>query len=134
MENASDRKILDRFEYQLIGFSVTKIQTSFVIDIHFEKDDFMIRLSTNLEWKLGKNIHNFDPEKMTEFDHEILKSLDSTEIRRVEISDTGSLTVSFSSGTEFRCPPDPDYEAWEVSGPGTQKIICQPSGRLAIWD
>jgi hypothetical protein len=35
----------------------------------------------------------------------------------------------------FYVPPDLDYEAWQVRGPGNSLVVCVPghSGDLAIW-
>ena len=31
-------------------------------------------------------------------------------------------------------PPDSDYEAWQVAGPGSRLVVCAPGGRtLAVW-
>jgi hypothetical protein len=47
-----------------------------------------------------------------------------------------TLRLSFSSGAVVTVPPDPHYEAWQVSGPGKSLVVCMPgtSGQLAIWE
>src|SRR5439155_8765495 len=48
----------------------------------------------------------------------------------------GTLRLSFTDGRKLRCPPHPEYEAWQVVG-GTpqQLVVCMPgSGELAVWD
>ena len=53
----------------------------------------------------------------------------------------GTLHLTFGSGATITVPPDPHYEAWEISGPGTALITCLPStaclsgtgGKLAVF-
>lgn len=46
---------------------------------------------------------------------------------------TGSLLVRFSDGTRIEVPPDSAYEAWNVSGPNSEFVVCTPGGKLATW-
>ncbi|MGE2832689.1 DUF6188 family protein [Mycobacterium sp. SMC-4] len=46
---------------------------------------------------------------------------------------TGSLVVCFRDGTRIEVPPDPAYEAWNVSGPGGALVVCTPGGELVTW-
>lgn len=46
----------------------------------------------------------------------------------------GDLRLGFESGASLTVPPDPHFEAWEVSGPGTRLIVCAPGGHaLSVW-
>ena len=46
----------------------------------------------------------------------------------------GRLEITFSSGRTLTASPDPDYESWEVSGPGSIMLVCVPGGgEPAIW-
>jgi hypothetical protein len=38
------------------------------------------------------------------------------------------LRLDFDGGDAIVVPPDPDYEAWEVSGPGRVKVVALPGG------
>jgi hypothetical protein len=46
---------------------------------------------------------------------------------------TGTLILGFDSGTSLRVEPDPDYEAWNITGPRGRMIVCMPGGELAVW-
>jgi len=47
----------------------------------------------------------------------------------------GVLTLAFTDGALLRCPPDPQYEAWQVVGGSPQYlVVCLPGGELAVWD
>lgn len=49
--------------------------------------------------------------------------------------------VVFNTGTlrlvldhfQLTVKADPDYEAWNVTGPGGPRIVCMPGGQLAVW-
>jgi len=44
------------------------------------------------------------------------------------------LRLTFDGGSQITVPPDPNYEAWSIVGPGTALVVCTPgSGDLAIW-
>jgi Family of unknown function (DUF6188) len=45
------------------------------------------------------------------------------------------LALKFDDGFALRCPPDPNYEAWQVVGGDPQYlVVCLPGGELAVWD
>jgi hypothetical protein len=48
----------------------------------------------------------------------------------------GALHLMFASGATITVPPDPDFESWEIVGPGSALIVCMPGtdGPLAFWD
>ncbi len=46
---------------------------------------------------------------------------------------TGSMRLVFDNGCHLNSRADPDFEAWEVLGPGGWRIISMPGGKLAIW-
>jgi hypothetical protein len=45
-----------------------------------------------------------------------------------------TLRLAFVSGAALSVAPDPDYEPWQIVGPGTSVVVCLPgeSGELAI--
>jgi hypothetical protein len=46
----------------------------------------------------------------------------------------GRLDLTFTDGTQIEVLPHNDYEAWEVTGPGSLKFVCMPGGgEPAIW-
>ena len=44
----------------------------------------------------------------------------------------GRLEIQFEDGTRLAVPIDPEFEAWEMSGPKSTKIVSLPGGNLAI--
>jgi hypothetical protein len=50
------------------------------------------------------------------------------------IDPDGTLSLTFARGGQIRVPPDAQFEAWQVVGPGRRLIVCPPNGqRLAVW-
>ncbi len=45
----------------------------------------------------------------------------------------GSMRLVFDNGCHLNSRTHPDFEAWEVLGPGGWRIIARPGGGLAVW-
>jgi hypothetical protein len=58
------------------------------------------------------------------------------EVVRAGVAPEGTLSIEFSDGSEFECPPHPDFEAWQVVGGSPQYlVVCMPGGgEPAVWD
>lgn len=46
---------------------------------------------------------------------------------------SGRLELVFASGRRMTADPDPDYEAWEISGPSRILLVCLAGGGVAVW-
>lgn len=45
-----------------------------------------------------------------------------------------ALHLELADGTLLVVPPDENYEAWQVYGPGTFLLVCLPGrGQVAVW-
>ena len=62
----------------------------------------------------------------------LLLPLFNGEVSDVAVEDDGVLSLVIA-GTTLRCRPDPDYEAWQVTGRDVGLVVCTPGGGLAIW-
>ncbi|GAB3648154.1 DUF6188 family protein [Glycomyces tarimensis] len=45
----------------------------------------------------------------------------------------GTLEIDFAAGPQLTAGPDPDFEAWSLTGPAGQRMVCMPGGELATW-
>jgi Family of unknown function (DUF6188) len=63
----------------------------------------------------------------------LLLPLLNGEVTHVGVSDDGALFLTVG-GTTLRCGADPDFEAWNYTGPGGRRVVSMPGGELAIWD
>lgn len=48
-------------------------------------------------------------------------------------NESGTLHIVFSADAALTVERDPNYEAWNVSGPGGALVVCLPSGKLSVW-
>ena len=53
-------------------------------------------------------------------------------ITSVSVSPEGDLDIEFDDA-RLSVSAGYDYEAWQLSGPNGEKVICMPGGELAIW-
>ena len=61
-----------------------------------------------------------------------LVELTGERINQFAMSDSGTLTFAVGPVT-VTAAPSPKYEAWNISGPDKQLVVCTPGGELAIW-
>ncbi len=45
----------------------------------------------------------------------------------------GRLEVKFQEGAKISATPHPDFESWNVVGVRWLRVVCLPSGKLAVW-
>ena len=52
------------------------------------------------------------------------------------VDDKATLRLTFTDETTITVPAGPQYEAWQVKGPGTFLVVCVPgtSGEIALWE
>jgi hypothetical protein len=62
----------------------------------------------------------------------LLLPLLNGEVTDVGVSDDGALSLTVG-GTILRCGADPDFEAWNFTRPGGERVVSTPGGALAIW-
>ena len=56
-------------------------------------------------------------------------------LAKAVVGEDNSLTLTFESGASLLVPPHPQWESWQVNGPGTRLIVCPPGGAdLSVWD
>ena len=51
------------------------------------------------------------------------------------ITPTLTLRLEFADGAVIEVVEHPSFEAWEIAGPGSRRIICPPAGGdgLSVW-
>lgn len=54
-------------------------------------------------------------------------------IRELCVSDDGDLSVTFNDTSQLSVKASENYEAWSLSGPRGELVVCMPGGKLAIW-
>lgn len=54
-------------------------------------------------------------------------------IRALCVSDGGDLDVSFDDDCRLSVKSSEFHEAWQLSGPRGEMVVCMPGGKLATW-
>jgi hypothetical protein len=90
-------------------------------------------IGSNFVLTLGGTDHALDPEDRDQLGPLLGVYPDSLRSGRVDAD--GTLRLNFASGASIAVPSDPQYEAWNIVGPGSALIVCMPgtSGELAVW-
>jgi hypothetical protein len=74
--------------------------------------------------------HALDPERRGELGPVLALYPDTV---AVEVADDATLVLRFGIGVTITVPPDPRYEAWELRGPGSRLVVCNPGQDLSVW-
>jgi hypothetical protein len=93
-----------------------------------------ITLGTAFNLTLEGNEYSLDPEHRSDLGP-FLAVYPATIVSAIISPDLG-LQVQFTNGAQIEIPQDPNYEGWQIAGPGSRLIVCPPAGGsgLAIWD
>jgi len=125
------------WDLPIVGFEVLQVTFSYALDIVAYGDGHVTSVL-----KLGGPFELVDPERgnvqlnassQSWEDLTAILTLRHERITAVTAADPGTLSVRFSSGRGLRAGPDPQYENWELDGPGF-RLICRPGGGVSIWD
>jgi hypothetical protein len=50
------------------------------------------------------------------------------------VGSDGTLHLRLERGESIEVQPDPNYEAWQINGPGTALVVCPGGGSpVAVW-
>jgi hypothetical protein len=97
--------------------------------------------ASNWEFRLDGDVFLTTAEGVTQIDtlketseqvSEVIDPLVGARLRGILVSASGDLAIQFEHA-QLSCRASSDYEAWELSGPVGEKIVCTPGGELAIW-
>lgn len=96
--------------------------------------DYFIAISSTLSVDVaGRNIV-LSPEEDSGESFQPIRELLGRTVETAEVNHKGALSVTFEEGSHVWVEPDPDCEAWNVSGPNGALVVSMPGGELAIWN
>jgi len=137
MSNINVTELEDRWIFPMENLTVTKLEIDYAFTISSWVSNelfFSITIEADFTFRMPDNNDevNVSPETLTGV-CSVLKILHST-FRSVTAYKTGKLEIDFNSGEQIVVKPDPEYEAWNITGPGGLLYVCLPGGDFAIRD
>jgi len=55
-------------------------------------------------------------------------------LETASVGSDGTLHLRLERGESIEVQPDPNYEAWQINGPGMAVVVCPPGGSpVAVW-
>ncbi len=128
-------EMADHWVIPLGGKTVTQIRIdyAFSLIIWESRDlDFAVRIEGRFIFQVGNEEYALDAEEGAHTLCPALAIFGKT-IQSALAHKDGTLELTFSDDSRVLVPPDPQYEAWEVSGPGGMLLVSLPGGSLAVW-
>lgn len=137
-EMTRDNQLIEYDDYWVVaplgGKTVTRcfVDHAFGIEYWDRGRETTIRIEGNFVFRVSGAEHRLSPEQPTALGPAlsiIHKAVVSTKVYK-----GGCLEVNFSDGSGLSVEPDAAYEAWEIVGSGSLRVVCAPEGRLSIWE
>ena len=124
----------DRWILPFRGTAVTQVQVDAAFGLILD-DVGAVRINgtATLGWADAgsrRETVTLDPERQ---DVAAGLALFNTQVVSAVAFKSGALRLVFSSGRKLTVKPDPQYEAWTVTGPHRMLIVSPPGGELAVW-
>ncbi|MFJ6568008.1 DUF6188 family protein [Streptomyces sp. NPDC091292] len=124
----------DRWVLNLRGMSVTKISVDFRLALLLDSDwevawEAPVSLSHGTDHADGPPVL-LKPESQ---DVAAALALFGAHVVSAIAFKSGTLRLVFDTGHHLTCPPDPTFEAWQVTGPAGRRFVSLPGGDLATW-
>lgn len=126
----------DRWLIPMQGYVVTQCRIDYAFGIELWKSDefwFSIRISGNFICRVNDREYHLSAEHApTEISPAL--SIIHKPVELAIAKKDGLLELAFSPDIQITVLPNPQYEAWELSGPKGLHLICTPGGNVAVWD
>lgn len=116
----------------LSGKRIQSIQQGYTLVLQID-DVHFVAVSSPFVVDLDGETTLLSPEDDPEDAFEPVLHLIGQTIEAATVDPVGALNITFEGGARLHVGPDPDYEAWNVSGPDGALVVSMPGGELAIW-
>ncbi|MFD6890164.1 DUF6188 family protein [Streptomyces sp. NPDC059957] len=123
----------DRWNLNLRGGRVTKITVDFWLVLILDLDGQVV-LESPVSLSHG-TVHADRPILLTPESQDVAAALAlfGGSVLSAVAFKSGTLRLVFDTGHHLTCPPDPSFEAWQVTGPRGWLFTSLPGGDLAVW-
>ncbi len=116
----------------LIGKTVEIIRQNYALML-WTDDNWQIDLAGHtVLWHGDDDPRTIDTTVYRQELSEMVKPLLGAEISALTVSPDGDLSITVG-GIHVNTSAGDDHEAWQISGPKGEKVVCMPGGELAIW-
>ena len=129
-------RLIEHKDYWIIplqGQTVSRcfLDTALGIEFWENESEITIRIEGGFLFKEDGKEHKLYPDQpaalgqaLSIFQKEVCYSIAGKE---------GGLYIEFSDGGSLSVEADSEYEAWEIVGSGGLRVVCEPGGRLSVW-
>ncbi|MFO7190956.1 MULTISPECIES: DUF6188 family protein [Thermocrispum] len=90
-----------------------------------------VRVESDFTVSGNRGTVTYSPDTIT--DSTVFNWLVGKRIIAAVVDDAGALTMTLADGTKISVPPDEEFEAWTLAGPGARKIVSMPGGELTVF-
>ncbi|MEU1077227.1 MULTISPECIES: DUF6188 family protein [unclassified Streptomyces] len=121
----------DRWRFPLAGLTVTQVRVDHQLGLRLGEDaEINVETDAAMDHRDGGPTTPLVPERQ-----EVAAALGliGRAVTEVTALKDGRLLVEFDQGTRLTVAADADFEAWNITGPDTFRVVCMPGGELAIW-
>lgn len=111
---------------------IDQITSEYAVTLHLSGGT-AVRIETSLDLtEAGQASTPIDPQTL-QTDQDLLRVLLGHTVEHAVADDGGSLTITFDNGATLAVAPDPDFEAWSITGPDGSIVLSLPGGGLSQW-
>lgn len=121
------------WEFLVSGDVVTQCRFDYAVTILMTSNYGLtseFRIENKFYFQTRELSYEIDPERLVVAP--IISILHQTVIKAVAHKN-GRLVLGFRNGSELTAYPNDSYEAWTFANDVGDRIVCMPSGELAIW-
>lgn len=96
-------------------------------------DQVEVVISTEFHLETSSGAYRLDPEHRESLGP--LLAAYPAGLASAVVDPDATLRLSFDNGTSIAVSPDATYEAWQVVGPSTALVVCNPGagGKVSVW-
>lgn len=96
-------------------------------------DGYFIVIESPFRTGIDGSSVSLSPEEDGDRIIQSLRQLVGHTIDDADVDAAGTLHLIFEGANRLTVEPDPNYEAWSVSGPEGALVVSTPGGKLAVW-
>jgi len=120
-------------EYAIEGQEVSRICVDFAVALQ-TVDGVELRIETAFAVTASDNapLLRVRADDLGEAGGQVLGLL-RQRVALAVVHDSGRLELKFSGGGQLICEPDCEFEAWILTAPSGERVVCSPGGGTVRW-